>query len=129
MATLVHAAFETTGASTRKFLTVLIGLAIMMAIIMAPSPAGLSPAGQRVIAVMAFRGNPLWGECGGAPVPVDSRARLFTRWDRSGADPWNGEGHTARAQRLLEQRLAVCRGRPCDGGSDHQHGAREAGGL
>src|SRR3954447_16981258 len=54
MSTLVHAASETTGASTRKFLTVLIGLAIMMTIIMAPSPAGLSPAGQRVIAVMAF---------------------------------------------------------------------------
>jgi di/tricarboxylate transporter len=54
MSTLVHAASETTGASTRKFLTVLIALAIMMAIIMAPSPAGLSPAGQRVIAVMTF---------------------------------------------------------------------------
>ena len=54
MSTLVHAASETTGAGTRKFLTVSIGLAIMLAIIMAPSPADLSPAGQRVIAVMVF---------------------------------------------------------------------------
>src|SRR5579872_2192030 len=54
MSTMVHAASEPTGVSTRKLLTVLIGLAIMMAIIMTPSPAGLSPAGQRVIAVMAF---------------------------------------------------------------------------
>ncbi|TWB97062.1 anion transporter [Bradyrhizobium macuxiense] len=54
MSTLARAASETAGASTRKLLTVLIGIAIMMAIIMAPSPAGLSLAGQRVIAVMAF---------------------------------------------------------------------------
>ena len=54
MSTLVHAGTTTTEVSVRKFLTVLIGLAIMAAIIMAPSPAGLSLAGQRVIAVMVF---------------------------------------------------------------------------
>jgi sodium-dependent dicarboxylate transporter 2/3/5 len=54
MSMLVHAASESSGVSTRKFLTVLIALAIMMAIIMAPSPVGLSLAGQRVIAVMTF---------------------------------------------------------------------------
>lgn len=54
MSTMVHAASATTGAGTKKLFTVLIGLAIMAAIVIAPSPAGLSLAGQRVIAVMAF---------------------------------------------------------------------------
>src|SRR3569833_1490485 len=54
MSTLVHAASETPGASARKFLIVLVGLTIMTAILVAPTPADLSPAGQRVIAVMAF---------------------------------------------------------------------------
>ena len=55
MSTLVHAASATTTeVSSRKLLTILIGLAIMTAIVMAPTPEGLSLAGQRVIAVMAF---------------------------------------------------------------------------
>jgi len=54
MSTLVHAGTATSEVSVRKLLTVLIALAIMTAIIMAPSPAGLSLAGQRVIAVMVF---------------------------------------------------------------------------
>jgi solute carrier family 13 (sodium-dependent dicarboxylate transporter), member 2/3/5 len=54
MSTLVHAASATTELNTKRLLTILIGLTIMIAIVLAPAPAGLSPAGQRVIAVMAF---------------------------------------------------------------------------
>jgi solute carrier family 13 (sodium-dependent dicarboxylate transporter), member 2/3/5 len=54
MSTLVHAASATTEVSSKKSLIVLVGLAIMISIAMAPAPAGLSLAGQRVIAVMAF---------------------------------------------------------------------------
>jgi solute carrier family 13 (sodium-dependent dicarboxylate transporter), member 2/3/5 len=54
MSTLVHAASATPEVGSRKLLTVLIGLAIMAAIVLAPTPDGLSLAGQRVIAIMAF---------------------------------------------------------------------------
>ncbi|MDB5565260.1 MAG: hypothetical protein JWP84_1826 [Tardiphaga sp.] len=40
--------------AVRHVLIILFGLAMMAAIILAPTPAGLSLAGQRVIAVMAF---------------------------------------------------------------------------
>jgi hypothetical protein len=76
-----------------------------------------------------YRGDPLRGERDCACIPVDPCAWLFTRRDGLGEDSWNREGHTARAQRLLKQRLAVRCGGSRDGGGDHQHGAREAGGL
>jgi solute carrier family 13 (sodium-dependent dicarboxylate transporter), member 2/3/5 len=42
------------GTGTRTIIMVLLGLAIMVAILLAPTPEGLSLAGQRVIAIMAF---------------------------------------------------------------------------
>ncbi|MBU2699640.1 anion transporter [Sporomusaceae bacterium BoRhaA] len=42
------------GGFDRKVIMILIGLAAMVAIIMAPTPAGLSMAGQRILAIMVF---------------------------------------------------------------------------
>jgi sodium-dependent dicarboxylate transporter 2/3/5 len=53
MSSTGHAANGNTMA-VRHVLIILFGLAMMAAIILAPTPAGLSLAGQRVIAVMAF---------------------------------------------------------------------------
>lgn len=53
MSSIAHAAPVNTGIA-RNFLIILIGLAIMAAIAVAPTPVGLSLAGQRVLAVMAF---------------------------------------------------------------------------
>ena len=46
------AASKETG--TREIVIILLGLAIMGAIMLAPTPAGLSLAGQRVIAIVFF---------------------------------------------------------------------------
>ncbi len=53
MSTIVHATSSTTG-GIGKLLIALLGLLLMAAIVLAPTPDGLSLAGQRVIAVMAF---------------------------------------------------------------------------
>lgn len=53
MSSMVHTSTEKNN-SARNFLIILLGLAVMAAIILAPTPAGLSLAGQRVIAVMFF---------------------------------------------------------------------------
>jgi sodium-dependent dicarboxylate transporter 2/3/5 len=53
MSTMVHATSGTTG-GIGKLLIALLGLLLMAAIVLAATPDGLSLAGQRVIAVMAF---------------------------------------------------------------------------
>ena len=53
MSTIVHATSSTTG-GIGKLLIALLGLLLMAAIVLTPTPDGLSLAGQRVIAVMAF---------------------------------------------------------------------------
>ncbi|MBR0724235.1 SLC13 family permease [Bradyrhizobium manausense] len=53
MSSVAHAP-PTRSGSVRNYLLVLLGLAMMAAIALAPAPVGLSLVGQRVLAVMAF---------------------------------------------------------------------------
>ena len=53
MSSVAHAA-PTSSLSVKNYLLVLLGLAMMAAIALAPTPVGLSLVGQRVIAVMSF---------------------------------------------------------------------------
>lgn len=53
MSSIAHAT-PTKARGTKNYTIILIGLAIMVAIVLAPTPAGLSLVGQRVIAVMVF---------------------------------------------------------------------------
>ena len=53
MSAIAHTATGTTS-SRKNIVMILIGLGMMAAIMLAPTPAGLSLAGQRIIAIMVF---------------------------------------------------------------------------
>ena len=53
MSSVAHAAPASSG-SARNFVIIFLGIAMMAAIALAPTPVGLSLVGQRVLAVMAF---------------------------------------------------------------------------
>ena len=105
----------------------------MAAIMLAPTPAGLSLAGQRIIAIMVFtvfmwitEAIPYGASAVVAGLPDDRLPWLLA----SHGDYWGGardrQGDPLGAQRLLEQRLAIRRCGAGDGCGHNQHGSREA---